>query len=148
MPKSSRSIIIDTPPEVLYNVIVDYPKYAEFQRDSRGAKVLKREGNIAEVEFNIHVVKDFSYVLKMTETPYSKVEWERLRGAFKHNSGSWVLEKIGDEKTKATYNVDIDFGIFVPGFILKTLLDVSLPNMLNDFKKRAEQIYQASKKNG
>ena len=57
----------------------------------------------------------------------------------KSNEGSWKLEKISDDKTKAIYTVEVGFGWLVPKQIAEQLTKVNLPQTLAAFKERAEK---------
>ena len=56
----------------------------------------------------------------------------------KSNNGSWTLEALDKNLTKATYTIDIKLGLFVPGPISKIIVGSNLPAMMSAFKKRIE----------
>jgi ribosome-associated toxin RatA of RatAB toxin-antitoxin module len=67
-----------------------------------------------------------------------------LEGSFKSNEGGWTLEPIdGGRRTRATYEVDLDVGMFVPGSVMKTIVEQDLPRTLAAFKGRAEGLARA-----
>ena len=77
----------------------------------------------------------------MSEKGTEKIEWEFAGGdLFKSSNGSWVLEDQAG-KTKATYSVDAEFKMFVPGPVAKTLISVNLPNMMSAYHKRVNELY-------
>jgi hypothetical protein len=47
---------------------------------------------------------------------------------------------MGKGKTKVTYNIDVDFGLFVPSLITNKLVGHNLPTMMKRFKDRAESL--------
>ena len=53
----------------------------------------------------------------------------------KANDGSWDLKASGNDKTQATYTLDIKFKGFVPGKVTDQLAKANLPNMLSGFQK-------------
>lgn len=143
MPQAQRSIVIDVTPEQLLSVIADFERYPEFLPEIRKIQVLKREGNTAEVAYEVEVIKKISYVIR-TETEGLNVKWQLVRGdLFKKNDGSWKLRPEGDGRTHATYTLDIAFGGFipVPASITGKLAETSLPGLLENFKKRAETLF-------
>lgn len=140
MAQASESIEIKASPKDCYAVITDYASYPEFLKETKDVEVGKKSGNSAEVTFRIEVIKKVSYKLKMVGTPPKKVSWTLLEGdIMKKNEGSWELEEISKGVTKATYTVDVDLKLFVPGPIAKMLVGSSLPSMLKSFKKRIEE---------
>jgi ribosome-associated toxin RatA of RatAB toxin-antitoxin module len=52
---------------------------------------------------------------------------------FKKNNGWWILKSLGSQKTEVTYKLEVDFNFTVPGFILKGLIQKSLPGAVKDF---------------
>lgn len=143
MPQAQRSIVIDVTPEQLLSVIGDFDSYPKFLPEIRKIQVLRREGDVAEVAYEIEVIKKISYVLK-TVTEGMTVNWQLVRGdLFKKNEGSWKLRPEGEGRTHATYTLDIAFGGFipVPASITSKLAETSLPGLLDNFKKRAESLF-------
>jgi ribosome-associated toxin RatA of RatAB toxin-antitoxin module len=139
MAEASRSIVIDAPPEKIFQVITDYDRYAEFLPEVRRISTSDRKGNEVKVHYEIDVVKTIKYTLKMDEQPPHRVQWSFVQGEFmKDNRGSWTLESAGEGKTKATYSIEMKLGALVPNAIVKALVETSLPKMLEAFKKRAE----------
>ena len=59
------------------------------------------------------------------------------------NEGAWTLAPSGTGGTLATYEIGIDFGPIVPANLEKALADRGLPNMLANFKTRAESLREA-----
>ncbi|HLD43947.1 MAG TPA: SRPBCC family protein [bacterium] len=135
----SQSIEIKATPKRCYEVITDYEGYRDFLSSVDDVVVSNKKGNTCEVTYTIKVIKEISYTLKMKATPPSKVEWSLVKSnIMKDNHGHWELEEVKKGVTLATYNVDIKFGLLVPGSVTKILVDKHLPAMLKDFKKRIE----------
>lgn len=124
-----------------FQIISDYEKYPEFLSEVKGCKVLETKGNKKLVEFQVSVIKTFSYRLWITEDAPKKVSWTLDSGdLFKTSIGSWELEDNGG-KTKAKYSVDATFKVFVPGPVAKALVNVNLPNMMKAYQNRIKQKY-------
>ena len=141
--KASESIIIDLPKEKFFEVITDYMSYPEIVPEVTSMKILEENGNVSIVENHVNMIKDVTYVLKLTKHPYERLEWTLVKGFFKKNDGEWILEDLDDgKKCKATYNVEVDIGMFVPKKIVQNLTQRGLPNMLNQFKRYAEAKYK------
>jgi coenzyme Q-binding protein COQ10 len=124
-----------------YKIIADYERYPEFLPEVKGCKVLQTQSNRKLVEYQISVIKNFSYSLWMTEDEPTQVKWEFEGGdLFKSSNGYW---KLDDEagKTRATYSIDAAFKTFVPGPVAKALIQVNLPNMMSAYHKRVSELY-------
>lgn len=140
MAKASTTEVFKCTVEEFYKIITDYPKYPEFLSEVKSCKVLKTEGNRKMVEYQVSVLKNFTYCLWMTETPML-VSWEFASGdIFKTMKGSWKLEDEAG-KCRGTYSVEASFGMFVPSPIANALVSVNLPNMMSSYHKRIQQIY-------
>lgn len=135
----SRDIEIKATPKQCYQVITDYKKYPEFLNEMCAIDVKKKTGDTSVVTYHIKVIKDISYTLMMKGKPHERVEWSFVEGDFmRDNHGFWQLQEIKKGVTKASYNIDIKFGLLVPGFISKKLTENHLPALLKAFKKRIE----------
>lgn len=140
MASVERNIKVNVPVEKFFAVITDYESYPEFLPEVEEVKILDKKGNRKTVYFKVKYLKTVEYTLDMVEEKNKEVRWKLKEGDFKKNEGMWKLKKEGSG-TDATYSVDIEFSFPVPGFILKKLISVSLPQMLNRFKERAESLY-------
>ncbi|MGE0763326.1 MAG: type II toxin-antitoxin system RatA family toxin [Bdellovibrionales bacterium] len=129
-----------TVPE-FYQIISDYEKYPEFLAEVKECKIIERRENQKLVEFHVSMIKTFSYRLWMTEKAPESVSWVLDSGdLFKVSSGSWDLKEEAG-RTRATYNVDAKFKVFVPGPVAKALVNVNLPNMMSSYHKRVKALY-------
>ena len=144
MATASRSVIVNVPPEKLFDVIVDYEKYPEFLPEVKKVKVDAGQGSIKEVTYTVDIkAKVITYTLRHTAEPPSKLSWTMIKGEMmKGNDGTWAL-KPGTQPgtTEATYTIDLKLSSLVPGFIEKALAEQSLPGLLANFKGRAEKLY-------
>jgi ribosome-associated toxin RatA of RatAB toxin-antitoxin module len=141
MASASATEVFNCSKDDFFKIIADYEKYPEFLAEVKDCRVVETIGAKKKVEFTVSVIKSFSYELWMSETPTDRIEWDFAGGdLFKRSSGSWVLEDQAG-KTKATYTVEADFKMFVPGPVAKTLISVNLPNMMSAYHKRVSELY-------
>lgn len=125
----------------LYQVITAYERYPEFVEGCQTAKVDSKTGSVAKVTYGLNLVKDISYTLEHQEDAAAgKVTWKLLSSDFlKVNTGGWELKSLGAGKTDVKYQLEVEFKIPVPGFILNRLIKSSLPTMLKNFEKQAKK---------
>lgn len=139
MPVAQRSIEIDVPPAALMRVICDFAAYPRFLPDMVDVTVLRAEPTRWTVKYALRIIRRVEYTLDHVREGDTRLRWALVEGAFKSNNGGWELEPLdGGTRTRATYTLDIDIGMFVPGSVLKTLLEQNLPATLAAFKRRAE----------
>jgi ribosome-associated toxin RatA of RatAB toxin-antitoxin module len=145
MAEVSKEIVIGCPPDRLFDVLVDYPRYPEFVPGIKACRVLPG-GSDRRVEYQLDLgFKRITYVLLHVEQRPTRVTWSLVSGdALKVSSGSWTLTPEGSG-TRARYSVDIQIvkPLLIPQSVIDTLTDeltrVQLPRTLDAFKARAEQ---------
>ncbi|MDP2305385.1 MAG: SRPBCC family protein [Pseudomonadota bacterium] len=139
MPVARLSIDIDVPPAALMRVICDFAAYPRFLPDMEEATVLRAEPARWTVRYAVRIIRRVEYTLDHVREGDTRLRWALVEGAFKSNNGAWDLEPLDDgTRTRATYTLEIDLGMFVPGSVVKTLLEQNLPATLAAFKQRAE----------
>jgi coenzyme Q-binding protein COQ10 len=139
MAGASRTIVINAPIEKVFDVITQYEKYTQFLPEVKEVRTSGRQGNEVNVHYKVDVMKTIKYTIRSKEERPTRMSWTFVEGEFmKDNKGSWVLEKDGETKTKATYSVEMALGALVPKSIVTALVETSLPKMLEAFKRRAE----------
>ena len=57
MPAAERTIIINTPVSVLYNVITDYEKYPEFCKRFPRLRLLVEPATLSEPKYTVKLIK-------------------------------------------------------------------------------------------
>lgn len=145
MAEVSREILIACPPDRLFDVVIDYPRYPEFVPGIKACRVLPGKAErLVEYELDLGL-KRIRYVLRHVEQRPTRVAWTLVSGdALKVSNGSWELSSQGDG-TLARYSVDIQ--IAKPPLIPQSVIDkltheltrVQLPLTLDAFKARAER---------
>lgn len=141
MANAERVETFDAPAEKVFKVISDYESYPEFMDGVKSVKIISKSGDTTTVEYNIDIIKKFSYVLELTEKKNEALTWKFVSGdMFKKNIGGWYLKDLGNGKTEVTYKVDVDFKMLVPGMISKTLISSNLPSMMKQVNKRAQKL--------
>lgn len=143
MALSQTTEIFNCTPEQFWKIIADYSRYHEFLSDVKSVEVksVDSTGSVKQLEYKVHVIKTITYILEHIEKPPFEMHWKFVKGdMIKKMTGSWVLSDEAG-KTKAVYSVDVDFGLFVPGAVVKTLQEVNLKNMMAAYHKRVKEMY-------
>jgi coenzyme Q-binding protein COQ10 len=136
----SSEAIFEVPIEKVYQVITDYRSYPEFVDGASGVKIISESENGAVVEYNLNLIKKFTYRLQMVHQKPHKVSWTFQSGdLFAKNNGHWELTDLGNGRTQAKYRLEIDFKIMVPKMILNGLVNKNLPAMMEQYHKRMKK---------
>jgi ribosome-associated toxin RatA of RatAB toxin-antitoxin module len=140
MPAARTEIEIDATPEQVMAVIVDFPAYSRFLPEIEESTVLSAGDGTWDVQFAVKIVRRFQYTLRLVQESPTRMRWSMLEGSFKVNKGGWELIPLDDgERTRAVYTIDLQVGMFVPGNILRSLVERSLPDTVRRFKEEAER---------
>lgn len=134
--------VFNCTPQQFFDLLVDYESYPSFLKEVQSCKVIKEVGEGEKlVEYKVAVVKEISYLNKQWEKAPNEVSWEFQKGdLFKSMKGHWRLEEEGG-KTRASYMIQAEFGLFVPKMITKKVLSVNLPAMMSAYHERVRELY-------
>lgn len=139
MAGATRQIVINAPIEKVFEIVKDLESYPLFLKEVKSVKVTPEGANSMLADYEVDMIKRIKYTLKVVTEAPKKLSWTWVKGEMmKDNVGGWVLESLGPNQTQATYSVEVTLGPLVPKALVNTLVDTSLPAMLEAFKKRAE----------
>lgn len=143
----TASTEIDAPIEVVWAIVQDVESAPAWQRGIDSMQALERDGDgrarscdtVTDMK-----VKQFHSRLAFAYEPPARLSWVQERGDLKSLTGSWLLEDLGDGRTRATYNLSADPGALLSRFV-KGALEEKLRARLIDgrpaeLKARAERI--------
>jgi ribosome-associated toxin RatA of RatAB toxin-antitoxin module len=145
MAKVTKQVVVNTPLERFYDLVVDYERYPEFVPGIHGCRILN-DGPEKHVEYQLDLgIKRIKYVLRMEERRPTHVSWSLVSGEMmKVSNGAWELS-AQDGRTQALYTVEIQVSRppLVPQAIVDRVSDeltrIQLPKTLDAFKTRAER---------
>ena len=141
MASASTTEVFKCSPEQFFSIITDYEKYPEFLPEVNKCEVVDTESDRQLVEFEISIIKNFTYRLWMEKTPSTELSWSFDSGElFKSSIGKWILSSV-DAGTRVSYSVEAQFKIFVPGPMAKALIKVNLPSMMQAYHKRVDSLF-------
>jgi hypothetical protein len=153
--------MIDAPPEAVWKVLRDYPKYKERMPYTEAAEVVATEDGgkvtwlysriaapfVAKRDYTLKIVDESdwkdgqgflksSWVMAADKGPAPMNDVVRL----KINDGFWLLEpKDGGKKTQATYYLFTDPGGSIPKFLVNSANSGAVPDVFRAIRKYATQ---------
>lgn len=153
VPGVHATITFHSTMEQAMKVITDYDSYTEFLKNVDQVKTVKVERDeqtgrtiCCHVKWQITVAfNTVSYTLILRENESGDgIVWDVSpddKGPFSKNVGGWNLRmnENGDQ-VEATYYMDVEFNVWLPGFLKDMLLGKSLPDTMNAFKNRIESL--------
>jgi uncharacterized membrane protein len=137
----SHSLLIEAEPAVCFDEIIDYETFPEWQSAVKEVDVLSVDsaGLGRDVRFVIDArVRSVSYTLRYSYEQPHLVTWEYVDGDVRSVEGDFVFEDRGDGTTLATYSLDIDPGVWLPGRVKKMLTEQVMKRSVEDLKRRVE----------
>jgi hypothetical protein len=157
---------IAAPIAIVRAVIDDVESYAQFMPYTVECRVLKREADsvLTYQRISAPLVSDRDYTLRVRTTTKTTesgtsyfTRWEAenalgpapLRGVVRVNlcEGSWLLEPLGPNNTRATYTILTDSGGSLPAFIKNTGSQIGFRKMFAAIRKQVrDPKYAAGKK--
>lgn len=135
------SIDVKATAEELFELATDFGTYPEWNPNIKEAEVraTNDDGLATEVWFKVDAkIKVLSYTLgyDYSNAPES-FSWDLVEGDVKKLAGSYTFDEF-DDVTEVFYEMEIDPGFPVPGFLKKQAEKQIVRSALEDLKKRAE----------
>jgi len=129
--EGERSVEIDAPIERCYEIAADIEHAPAWQGSLKEVEVLERDAEgrpeLVETESDAKV-KAVKAILRFSYHEPTEVRWVQEKGNTKSLEGSWVLEDLGGDRTRATYGLSAD-----PGRMLGMLLRGPAEGKVRDF---------------
>jgi uncharacterized membrane protein len=139
--KVSDTIDIDATAQEIFDVATDFDTYPDWNANIKNVEVKEtdEDGLPTQVWFEVDAkVKTVRYTLAYdySSAPDS-FSWDLVEGDVKHLSGSYAFDEF-DDATEVTYEVSIDPGFPMPGFLRRQAERQIMKGALEDLKKRVE----------
>jgi ribosome-associated toxin RatA of RatAB toxin-antitoxin module len=137
----SHSLVIEAEPAVCFDEITDYETFPEWQAAVKEVDVLSLDddGLGRDVRFVIDArVRAVSYTLRYSYERPHRVMWDYVEGDVRSVDGDFSFTDQGDGTTLATYSLEIDPGVWLPGRVKKMLTDQVMKRSVEDLKRRVE----------
>ena len=141
--QAEETIDVAATRERCFAVLVDYEAFPRWQSAMRETVVHERDGDGrgSLVEFVIDArLRSIRYTLRYGYEAPGRITWEYVDGDLRAIAGELLLEPLAAaDGTRATYRLDIDPGMFVPGPVRRRLNDQLMRRFMHDLKRRVER---------
>jgi ribosome-associated toxin RatA of RatAB toxin-antitoxin module len=125
---------IDAPIATVWALVEDVERSPEWQGGLKGMHALERDDDgraiLCETESDAKVRTIKSTVRFEYDGP-STLRWTQEKGELKSVDGSWELEDLGNDRTRATYSLEVDLGRILSLVIRGPLLDMLRGMLVN-----------------
>ena len=135
------SIDIKASADDIIEVVTDFDAYPDWNANIKKVEIREEDsdGWPTQVWFEVDAkVKTIRYTLEYdySDVPES-LSWTLLEGDVKSLSGSYAFDEF-DDVTDVTYELSIDPGFPIPGFMKRQAEKQIMSSALKDLKKRTE----------
>ena len=142
MRKVSRSALVPYSAAQMYALVKDVESYPAFLPWCNDAEIHIRGEDFIEASLELHrgrISKKFR-----TRNQFQEDEWlgiELVGGPFRHMSGGWVFQQLGDAGSKVTLDLEFEFDKRATDVIFGRFFEHTCNSLVDSFTKRAAQIY-------
>ena len=141
----SSSEEINAPIDEVWAVVEDVLSAPDWQGGLKDMEELERdgEGHVTLVESsNDAKVRTIKSTVRFEYDGPTRLSWTQEKGELKSVDGSWDLEDLGDGRTRATYQLEVELGRMLGMVIRGPLIDVLRGQLVNaragELKARVE----------
>ena len=141
MPRISRSSLVTYSVEQMYDLVSDIESYPEFLPGCAGGTILKQDGDWVEASLALAkggMQQVFTTRNRMLQN--QSIEMHLLKGPFKHLSGIWTFEALG-EGSKVHFELDFEMKNKLTQLTMGPMFGKVMNKMVDAFAQRAKQIY-------
>lgn len=141
----SSTAEIDAPLDRVWALVQDVESAPEWQGGLKSMHALERDGDgratrcEAETDAKVKTVKS---IVRFTYEGPDTLRWTQEKGDLKSVDGSWTLEDLGGERTRATYSLEVDLGrtlsLLVRGPVVDVIRHMLVGARAGELKKQVE----------
>ena len=141
----SSTAEIHAPIDTVWALVEDVETAPEWQGGLNDVFALERDGDRrptlveAETDAKVRTIKS---TVRFTYDGPTTLRWTQEKGELKSVDGSWELEDLGGERTRATYRLDVELGrmlgLVIRGPLVDLLRDMLVSARAGELKKAIE----------
>ena len=141
----SSTAEIHAPLERVWELVEDVQSAPAWQGGLKAMHALERDGDgrpvrcETETDAKVRTVKS---IVRFTYAGPTRLSWTQEKGDLKSVQGSWELEDLGEDRTRATYSIEVDLGrtlgMLVRGPVVDVLRHMLAGARAGELKQRIE----------
>jgi ribosome-associated toxin RatA of RatAB toxin-antitoxin module len=141
----SSTAEVNAPLDQVWAMVEDVEIAPEWQGGLKAIRALDRDeqGRAIRVEADTDArVRTITSTVRFSYAGPTRLSWTQEKGELKSVEGSWELEDLGGERTRATYRLEVDLGrmlsLIIRGPLVDLLRDMLVSARAGELKKRIE----------
>ncbi|HTP22178.1 MAG TPA: SRPBCC family protein [Solirubrobacteraceae bacterium] len=141
----SSTAEIDAPLDRVWALVQDVESAPEWQGGLKSMHALDRDGEgratrcEAATDAKVRTVKS---IVRFSYDGPGTLRWTQEKGDLKSVDGSWTLEDLGADRTRATYSLEVDLGrtlsLIIRGPLVDALRHMLIASRAGELKKQIE----------
>lgn len=142
MRKVSRSALVPYSAAEMYKLVKDVESYPSFLPWCNEAEVHVREAEFIEASLELHrrgISKRFRTRNALRENESLGIEL--VGGPFRHMSGGWTFQQLGDAGCKVSFELEFEFENRATDIIFGRFFENTCNALVNSFTERAASMY-------
>ncbi|AVY94620.1 MULTISPECIES: type II toxin-antitoxin system RatA family toxin [Microvirgula] len=142
MPVIEKTVLVAHSPAQMFNLVNDVPRYPKFLPWCSHAEVVE-SGN-GEMVASLHI--DYLRIRQHFTTRNRLVDNERIDmdlvdGPFKHLSGGWRFQPLGDIGCKIVFELSYDFSSKLLEKVIGPVFSRIMTSLVDAFIREADKLY-------
>lgn len=137
-----RQALLPFSAKQMFDLVDDIEKYPEFLPGCNNAKVLERTEDTVTATLSVAkggFAKEFT--TRNTNQPYENIAMELVMGPFKHLTGQWKFDALGESACKIELVVKFEFSNPLTNLAFGAVFNQMAESFVDAFSKRARQVY-------
>jgi len=142
MRKVSRSALVPYSAAQMYGLVKDVEAYPLFLPWCNDAEVHVRQPDFIEASLELHrggISRRFRTRNALRENEALGIEL--LGGPFRHLSGGWLFQQLGDAGSKVSLDLEFEFDSRGMDFIFGRFFENTCNSLVDSFTQRAAQMH-------
>lgn len=139
----TETTTIAATPEVVRQVLLDFPRYPEWARDLKAVAIEERDdqGRATLVRFRAAGMgRSTSYTLRYDHQDPARVAWVLIKGDLTNKlDGHYALTPV-DAGTEVAYELEVELKVPLPGFVKRRTQGRIMHTALGELKARVEHV--------
>lgn len=138
----NKSAIVPFSAEQMFELVDDIDSYCEFLPWCSRSEVLSRTENTVEALLELQKgALSKAFTTRNEHHKHEAIDISPLGGPFRHLSGGWRFESLGDQGSRVSLELDFEFESRMIDVIFGTFFEDIVSSLVTAFTDRATEIY-------
>jgi ribosome-associated toxin RatA of RatAB toxin-antitoxin module len=137
-----RSALVTHTPAQMFALVDDVPRYPEFLPGCVGARIENTSATERVAALKIARGSfDFEFTTRNSIIPDAQILMQLIEGPFRHLTGRWNFDAIGDRGSRVRFKVEFEFKNRLLAVALNPMFESVCDKIVDAFVARAQSIY-------